>query len=178
MKKSYLYFIVPVLLTALFSVYYFHYASLAEQRLERMHQEQVAKRNAELAKEAKQREKAIADAVALTNKRKAEKKAREEEEAREAAARELAQQKRDKSMQDARKYAEQAKQLQKQVQTNKEQIAKIEADAKDQVAEQDFLRQYIKKADANTQSLEVVIQKIDAADKARAEAARLAAKKS
>lgn len=178
MKKSYLYFLVPLVLTAIFAVYYWQYASGYDARLAAIDQKKKEERQQKLDEEAKAREKAIKDALALAEKRKAEKKAKEEQEAKEAAARELAIQERNKAQQDARKYADQVKRLQKDVQDNKDEIAKTEEDKKQLVEEQGFLRDYVKKAEVNVQSLQGVLEKIDAADKARAAAEAAAAKKS
>lgn len=178
MKKSYLYFIIPLVLTAIFAVYYWQYASGYEARLAKIDQQKKEERQKKLDDEARARDKAIKDALALAEKRKAEKKAKEELEAKEAAARELAIQERNKAQQDARKYADQVKRLQKDVQDNKDEIAKIEEDKKQLVEEQGFLRDYVKQAEVNVQSLQGVLEKIDAADKARAAAEAAAAKKS
>lgn len=175
MKKSYLYFIVPLVLTALFAVYYWQYASGYEERLAKADQAIKDKHDAELKKEAKDREKAIADAVAQTEKRKREKAERDAKEAEEAAAREKAIQERNKAQMDSRKFADQVKRLQKDVYDNKEEIKKIEEDKKQLVDEEAFLRDYVKKAESNTQSLTGVLEKIEAADKARADAERAAA---
>ncbi len=175
MKKSYLYFLVPVVLTALFAVYYWQYASGYDARLAKIEQTKKEERDKKLADEAKAREKAIADAVKLAEKRKAEKKAREDQEAKEAAAREIAIQERNKAQQDSRKYLDQVKRLQKDVTDNKDEITKIEDDKKQLVEEAAFLRDYVTKAETNTQSLTGVLEKIDAADKARADAERAAA---
>lgn len=180
MKKSYLYFLVPLVLTAIFAVYYWQYAAGYDARLAAIEQKHKEENQQKLDAEAKAREKAIKDAVALAEKRKAEKKAKEELEAKEAAARELAIQERNKAQQDSRKYADQVKRLQKDVQDNKDEISKIQDDKKQLVEEQGFLRDYVKQAEVNVQSLQGVLEKIDAADKARAaaEAAAAAAKKS
>lgn len=174
MKKSYLYFIVPLVMTAIFGVYYWQYASGYEARLAAMDKKQADERQQKLDQEAKAREKAVADAVALAEKRKAEKKAREEQEAKEAAAREVAIQERNKAQQDERKYNDQVKRLQKDVADTKEEISKIDRDQKELQQEEGFLRDFVKQAEANTRSLNGVLEKIDAADRARAEAERAA----
>jgi fused signal recognition particle receptor len=175
MKKSYLYFIVPLVLTAIFGVYYWHYSSGYEERLaiaEKARKDEIESKH---QKEAKDREKAIADAVALSDKRKKEKADRDAKEAQEAAEREQAIQRRNKAQQDSRKFADQVKRLQKEVNENKEEITKIEQDKKDLLQEQGFLKEYVKQAEANTQALTGVLEKIEAADRARIEADRAAA---
>lgn len=178
MKKSYLYFIVPLVLTALFGVVYHRYASVYEQRLAQIDEQKKEERRKKLEEEAKQREKAIADAVAQTEKRKKEKADREAKEAHERDLREQAAQERNKAFQDARKYADKVKGLEKEVKENQDEIAKIQQDRKNLLDEQAFLQNYVKQAEANAKSLSTVLEKIDAADKARAEAARAQKKSS
>jgi fused signal recognition particle receptor len=175
MKKSYFYFIVPLVLTALFGTYYWHYSAGYEQRIAMAEKARKDELDRKRNEEAKQKEKAIQDAIALSDKRKKEKAERDAKEAQEAAEREQAIQRRNKAQQDARKFADQVKRLQKEVNENKEEITKIEQDKKDLLQEQGFLKEYVKQAEANTQALTGVLEKIDAADRARAEADRAAA---
>jgi hypothetical protein len=178
MKKSYLYFVVPLVLTAIFGVYYWQYSSGYEERLAAAEKRETDKLNQKRNDEAKAREKAIADAVALAEKRKKEKAEREAQEAKEAAEREAAIQQRNKAQLDERKFTDQVKRLQKDVTDAKEQLTKIEQDKKELQQEQAFLQEFVKQADANTQALTGVLEKIDAADRARAEAERAAKNKS
>ena len=177
MKKNYLNFIVPLAATAVFAVYYTHYSKIYDARLARMDEQKQIERKQKLEEEAKARQKAVDEAIALTEKRKKEKAEREARDEQEREKRELAQQALRKAEEDSRKYQDQVKQLQQDVADNKEQIAKIDRDKKDLAQEEEFLRGYVKQADANTQYLTTVMEKIEAADRARAAAAAAAAKK-
>lgn len=178
MKKSYLYFLVPIVCTAIFAVFYTRYASTYEERIAKMEEAKRLERQHKLEEEANQRKKAIDDAVKATEKRKQEKAEREAREAKERDDRDRAAQERNKAREESRKFAEQVKRLQKDIAENKEEIAKIEQDKKELVEEQVFLKQYVKEAEANTQALTAVMEKIEAADKARAEAERAAKRSS
>ena len=176
MKKSYLYFLVPVVCTAIFAVFYSHYASLYDAKLAQMAENQRHERDAKLEAEAKAREKAVQEAIVLANKRKAEIAAKKAKAEKEQEHFELAQQQLSKAQEDARRFEEKVTSLKKDVQDNKDQIAKIQQDQKGLQEEQTFLREYVKKAEANAQYLTSVMEKIELADKARA-AAEAAAKK-
>lgn len=178
MKKSYLYFVVPLILTAAFGVYYWHYASLYDERIARIEADNKAKLDKKREDEAKQREKAIADAQEQTEKRKKAKAEKEAREAKEHEERERAAQERNKAHEESRKFADKVKALKKEVEENKAEIAKIQQDQKTFVDEESFLREYVKQAENNTQALTGVVEKIDAAEKARIDAERAAAKKS
>jgi colicin import membrane protein len=177
MKKTYVYFIAPLVFTAIFAVFYVSYAKDYNARLAKMEENKQLERKKKLDEEAKAREKAIADAVAQTEKRKKEKAEKEAREQQERDRRELAAQELRKAQEDSRKYEDQLKRLQKDIDENKDAIAKINEDKKQLVEQEKFLRDYVQKAEANTQSLTGVMEKIDAADKARAAAAALEAKK-
>jgi len=177
MKKTYIYFIAPLVFTAIFAVFYVRYAKDYDARLARMEETKRLERQKKLDEEAKAREKAIQDAVAQTEKRKKEKAEREKREQEERDKRELAGQELRKAQEDSRKYEEQLKRFQKDIEENKTAIAKIEEDKKQLSSEERFLRDFVQKAEANTQTLTAVIEKIDAADKARIAAAAAEAKK-
>lgn len=177
MKKTYVYFLAPLVCTAIFAVFYTKYASEYDARLAKMEEKQRADRKQKLDEEARSREKAIADAVAATEKRKQDKAAKDKRDQEERDRRELAQQELRKAQEDSRKYEDQVKRLQKDIEESKAAIAKVEEDKKELLAQQKFLMDYVKKAEANTQSLTGVMEKIEAADKARLAAAAEAKKK-
>ncbi|HVU36143.1 MAG TPA: hypothetical protein VHE61_22075 [Opitutaceae bacterium] len=178
MKKSYLYFIIPVVCTVVFAVYYSHYSGIYNARLAHIDEQKREERQKKLEDEAKARDKAIKEALATQELRKKQKAERDAREAAERAAREKMGEELSKAREDERKYSEQVRRLQKDVQDSKDQIAKIQEDQKSLVQQAAFLRTYVKQAEGNQQSLMQVLQKIDDADKARAAAEKAAAKKS
>ncbi len=177
MKKSYLYFVVPLVLTAIFSIFYVRYSGEYAAREARIEEQKKIDRQQKLDAEAKAREKAVAEAVATTEKRKREKAEKDAREQKERDARELKQGELRKAQEDSRKFEDQVNRLKKDIQDNKDAIAKIETDKKDLLEQKAFLLQFVKEADANTQKLQDLMDKIIAADQARA-AAEKAAKKS
>src|SRR5690348_11999883 len=116
MKKTYVYFIAPLVLLAIFAVFYTKYASEYDARIAKMEENRQLDRQKKLEDEAKAREKAIQDAVAQTEKRKKEKAEKEAKEQKEREKRDLAQQALRKEQEDARKYEDKVKALQKDVQ--------------------------------------------------------------
>ena len=136
MKKTYVYFLVPLIGLIAFGALYWNFSSEYEAREAAKKAAIRQERDEKLAKEAKDLELAIKDALASQERRK----------------------------------------IEKDIKVEKEAIAKIEADRKLAVDEQTFLKEYVKQAEANTKSLTEVLDKITAADKARAEAEAAAAK--
>lgn len=177
MKKAYLYFLLPLVGLIAFGVFYWQFSSGYEQKQEKMKTEERAKKEAKLMEDAKNREKAAYEAIAAADKRKAAKAEKDAQEAKNQEDRLLANQARGKAQADAAKLEDQAKRLGKEIDERKKEIQKIEEDKARTLAEETFLKDYVKKAEANRTSLLVVVEKIDAADKAAEAAAKEAAAK-
>ena len=175
MKKSYVYFIAPVLLLAVFffGFYWNAHKNYEDREQAKVKQASDAKR-AKLEKGAKDREVAVKSALDLQEKRRTEKKARDEREAREKEEREKARQARDKTGRDAEKLEQQVKRLQKEIDVEKREIAEIQEVRKRTSDEHAFVKEYVKKAEQNAKSLTGVLERIAAADKAAADAAKAA----
>jgi len=175
MKKSYVYFVVP--LVALI-VFFFGFYWNAHKDFEAREQEKIQRvrdaREAKLLKEAKDREIAVKAAIEMQEKRKKEKKERDTREALEKEAREQARQAREKAARDADKFEATVKRLEKEIEAEKKEIAAIQGDRKRTIDEQNFLKEYVKKAETNARSLTGVLERIDAADKAAEAAAKAA----
>lgn len=175
-KKNLIYFLVPVVGLVVFGLFYWNFASKFEAREAAQKAKVRAEKEAKLEKEAKDREKAIKDAVAAQERRKAEKAAKEAKDKADQEARQLAVDARDKANRDQIKLLQQKERLEKDIKEEQTAIAKLQQDKKDALDEQAFLKNYVKQAQANSQSLHEVLDKIAAADKARAEAEAAAAK--
>ncbi len=175
MKKNYVYFIAPVAGLAIFAGIYWNYAADYQVRQENQEKARIEAKNEKIRQENIAKSEAVKAAIEAQDKRKKEKKAREERDAKEKEQRELAMQARTKAKEDVRKYQEQVRRLQKEVEENKKELAKIEEDKKRSVDEQGFLREFVKKAEGNTQNLSGVLERIAAADKAAEDAAKAAA---
>lgn len=175
MKKNYVYFIAPLAGLMVFAGVYWNYSSEYKARLERSEKARIEAKNEKIRQENLAKAEAVKSALEAQEKRKKEKKEREEREAKEKELRELALQAKTKAREDARKFQEQVNRLQKDVNATKKEIELIEADKKRSVDEQAFLREYVKKAENNTQTLSMVLERIAAADKAAEDAAKAAA---
>src|SRR5688572_5451641 len=173
MKKSYVYFVAPlVLMLVFFFGFYWNAHKNFEAKEQAILKAARDQKQAKLEKEQQDRMKAVQAALELQEKRRAEKKAREEKEAREKEEREKARLARDKAGRDAEKLDQQAKRLQKEIEGEKKQLAEIQAEKKQTTEEHAFLKQYVAKAEQNGKSFTGVLERIAAADKAAADAAK------
>lgn len=175
MKKSYVYFIAPVVGVAIFGAVYWKYAAGYEAKIEAMAKKQADERKAKIDKDNEAKRAAVEAAVASQEKRKKEKAEKDARDAKEKEDREQAVQVRNKTQEDSRKFQETVSRLKREVELNKKEIAAIAEDKKRSLDEQAFLREYVKKAETNTAQLRGVLEKIEAADKAAADAAKAAA---
>lgn len=178
MKKTYVYFLVPIIGVIAFGAVYWNFSEGYEAKLAAKAAQAKAEKVEKLRIEAQNREQAIKDALAAQERRRAEKAARELKEKADAEARQLAVEARDKANRDQQKLSQQVDRLEKDIKIEKEAIAKIQEERRRAIDEQAFLQQYVKQAEANTRSLTEVLDKITAADTARAAADALAAAKS
>lgn len=177
MKKTYVYFLVPIVGLIAFAAVYWNFNRTYEAKLNERQRVIREQKEEKLRAEAKNREKAIQDALAAQEKRKAEKAAKEAKEQKQQEERQAAVEASRKADRDQQKLAQQVKVLEGEIKTEKETIAKIQEDQKLALEEQAFLKNYVKQAQANQKSLSEVIDKIVAADAARAAAEALAAAK-
>ncbi|MEY2880396.1 MAG: hypothetical protein RLZZ15_2776 [Verrucomicrobiota bacterium] len=165
MKKSYLYFIVPLVGVAVFFGFYLK-ASKEYEAIEANQAAKVRKEKEEkLRKEQADRSKAVQDALAAQEVRKVERKKKQDQEEKEKEERERAVQARNRAGRDADKVEAQVKRLDKEIAAEKVELAKIEEEKKRLGSETAFLKEYVKAAEANTLSYSAVLDKIDAADK-------------
>jgi colicin import membrane protein len=175
MKKSYIYFLIPLVGLIAFGAVYWNFSEGHEAKVaEKMRIQREAKEE-KLRMEAQNREQAIKDALAAQERRKIEKAEKEAKEKADNEARQLAIEAQRKADRDQMKLAQQVKRLEDEIKVEQEAIAKIEEQRKVAADEENFLKTYVKQAEANTKSLTEVLDKITAADAARA-AAEAAAK--
>jgi hypothetical protein len=179
MKRTYVYFLPPLIGLVIFGAVYWNFSKgYAAREAERIRAEKQRKED-KLRAQAKANEQAIREAVAAQERRKAERLAKEAKDKADKEARAAAVEARDKAYRDQEKFAKQVERLEKEVQAESDAIAKLQADKKKFIEEQAFLRIYVKQAEDNVRSLNQVLDKIIAADAARAaaDAAAAAAKK-
>lgn len=179
MKKNFVYFLVPLLGLIIFGATYWNFDKNYEKIEEAKKQKVIADKKAKLEKEAHDRERAIKDALDAQERRKQEKIAREAKEQKDREYRASLYDSREKSAREESKLKNQSERLQKDIDTEKAAIAKLEEQKKLAVEEIAFLKKFTQQANANVQSLHEVVDKIAAADAARAaaDAAAAAAKK-
>jgi hypothetical protein len=179
MKK--LYILAPLVALALFIVYYLNFAKEYEATEEAQRVAEVEARKKAQLKEIEDRKKAVQDALVMQEQRKAERAEKEAKDLAEKEARQAAVDARDRAYRDQDKLGKQVERLKKEIETVKSEIAEVEKEKQRSVEEEAHLRQYVSAAEANVRSLQQVLEKIEAADKARAAAeaaAAAAAKKS
>jgi len=176
MKKSYVYFVAPIVaLLVFFFGFYWNAHRDFEAREEAKVKESRDIKQGKLEKEAKDREIAVKSALEMQEKRKADKKARDEKDSHDKEEREKARQARDKAGRDSEKIEQQVRRLAKEIDAEKKQLAEIQAERKQTTDEHTFLKEYVKKAETNSKNLQGVLERIAAADKAAEDAARAAA---
>ena len=177
MKKTYLYFLLPLVGLALFGVVYYQFSKDYEVNAEKREAAARATKEAQVEEENRNRTKAMDEALAAKKKRDAEKEARAARDAKDKEDRELAEQNRRKAQNDADKLEAQAKRIAGEIELAKKEIQKTEEEKAKLVTEETFLKDYVKQVVSNRANLQAVVEKIDAADKAIEAAAREAAQK-
>lgn len=172
MKKTYVYFLVPLLGLIVFGAIYWNYLSAYDAKEAARIKTEKEKIETRLRLEAQNREKAIKDALDAQERRKKERDAKEAKEAKDREVREAAIEARNKARNEREKFSRQVDRLKNDVRIEKEAITKLEQNKKGLIEDEAFLKDYVKKAEANDKQLTEVIEKIDAADKAAAERAK------
>lgn len=176
MKKNYVYFIAPLAGLAVFTGVYWQYSAGYDARMAEMHRKEFEVAQAKLNEDAKNREFAAKSAFAAQEKRKADRKTKEAKDAADKDARELATQNMRKAQNDTGKLNTRVKQLTKDIDVVKKDVAKLEEDKKFLVAEEAFQREFVKQAHANVTGLLASLDKVTEADKKWEDAAKAAAK--
>ena len=178
MKKVYV--IWPALGLLVFTAFYWNFTRGAAERQHQAEVQLAEERKARILKEAESRKKAIEDAIAAQAKRAAERAAKEKKDEEEKAARQALRDKRDQVFDDVnRRLKPQLDRLKSDVEQIKADIAQLDLQKKQYLDEEAFLRTYVQKAQENQKVYYAMLDKIAAAEKARAEAeaAARAAKK-
>lgn len=176
MKKTYVYFLVPLLGLIVFGAIYWNFNAGYEAKELAKKQAIERAKHEKLEKEARDREAAIKEALAAQEKRKQEKAAKEAKEKADREARQAALEARDKANRDQARLETQMHRLEGDVKTEQEAIAKLQTQKEDATKEYNFLKGYVKQAQDNTKQLYKVVEKIAAADAAKAAADAAAAK--
>ena len=171
-KNRYIYFLSPLIGLIVFFGFYWNANKDYNEREDAVVRKAKEARNEKLRIEAKNREAAVKQAVEQQEIRRAAKKAKDEKEALEAEERAKAVQARQKASRDAEKIEASVKRIQRDIEEEKKEMAKIQTDKKRYAEEQGFLLDYVKQAEANVRGLRSTLEKIAEADKKWEEARR------
>ena len=174
-KNRYIYFLSPLIGLIVFFGFYWNANKAYDEREAAVVRKDRDAREAKRQVEAKNRELAVKLAVEQQEIRRAAKKAKDEKEALEAEERAKAVQARQKASRDADKIEASVKRIQRDIEEEKKEMAKIQTDKKRYAEEQGFLLEYVKQAEANVRGLRSTLEKIAEADKKWEEAQREAA---
>lgn len=175
------YIIFPLIGMLIFGGFYINFSKGYEAKLADAKAAVEVVKKAKAAQMVKDREVAIANAIESSKKREIERKERERLEEAKKTARLEAEDSRQRSYEERNKLRDQVSRLKKELEDVKAVAAKAADDKKNGLAEEAFLKDYVKKAEANVKYYYDLLDKIDAAEKARAAAeiaAAAAAKKS
>jgi len=170
-----IYFIGPIAALAVFAAYTWHFDKEYDAKEAAKALEVREAHDAKMKSEAEARKKAIEEAVIAQKTLKKERADKEAEEARRKEARQLAIEKRDQSFKEQEKLAHQAERLKRDLKTEEDAVAKLDATIKATIAEKEFQTQFIVKAKENEAGLAELLTKVNAADQARDAAAASAA---
>jgi len=175
MKKFYVIF--PVIGVIIFAFFFWRFNADFEARehakTEEVRLARVTKQQADF--EAKR--KAVEAAIANQEKRKQEKAERETREAAEKQVQLDLNDQADRARTELDRVVRQVDRLKIEISVEDEALKRLNLDKSTLVAEDEFLKQYVKAAEDNQKSLEKLLTKVEAVDKAAALAALQAAKK-
>ena len=170
-----IYILVPLIGLLLFGGYYmnFNKGYVQAQLEKKMAADAVVKAKKE--QDQKNRDKAFQQAIEAAAKRKIEREEKARIEDAKKEARLQAEEARQKAFDDRKLYREQVDRLKKEVAAVQAEVAKFDTEKKARNDELIFLKEFVQKAEANQKYYYDLLDKIAAADKARAEADAAAA---
>ena len=173
------YIIFPLIGLLIFGGFYYSFSKNYEAHLVEVKVKAENAKKEKAAQQVKDREKAIADAIKASKIRAEERAAKEIEDEKKKTARQEAEDRRQHSYEERNKLRDQVSRLKKDLDDVKAIVAKVAEDKKKHVDEEAFLKTYVKQAEANVKYYYDLLDKIEAAEKARlaAEAAAAAAAK-
>jgi colicin import membrane protein len=177
-----IYVLVPLICVLIFGGFYWNFEKGYEARIEAKRHDDEVKLKAKQAADTAAREKAFKDAIDAAARRKKEREDKDRIEEEKKKARLDAEDHRQHVFDDRNRLRDQVKRLHSEVDAVKAEIAKLEDEKTNYNKELAFLREYVKKAEANQKYYYDLLDRIAAADdaaakaKAAAEAAAKAAK--
>lgn len=177
MKKAVVIF--PLLGMIIFIGIWWNHHSAHQERAQQKIEQVRAEFEARRLQEARDREVAIRDALAAQEVRRMERAEKEAKELADRETRQLAEENRNKASREKQKFTSQVERLSKEVQAEKDVIAAMEEQKRKSAVDLGLLRENVRLAQSNEKNLLAILDRIAAADAARAaaEAAAAAVKK-
>ena len=174
-----LYVIVPLVGLLIFGGFYFNFTSQYEAKAKEAAAKIEEAKKERAAQDIKNREAAIKAAIETQAKRKIEREKKEAIEEAKRVARQEAEDQRLRAFDERNKLRDQTGRLKKDLEEVKAATAKVADEKKRHIDEEAFLKVYVVQAEANVKYYYNLLDKITAAEAARAaaEAAAAAAKK-
>lgn len=175
-----IYIIVPLIGMLLFGSFYYKFDKGYEAQITARKQKVEAENKAKKELDLKNREEAYKIAVVAAATRKMEREERERVEEKKKEDRLQAEERRQQNFDSRKRLREQVERLKKEVADVQAEVAKLDKEKTAYGTELTFLADFVKKAEANQKYYYDLIDKIAAADKAKADAdaaAALVAKK-
>jgi hypothetical protein len=165
-----LYFIIPFAGLLIFGGFYWNFDQKYEAQIAAKKAAAEAELKAKQQKDQEARQLAYQQAIEAAARRKAEReeKARIEEEKKKARLE--AEDRREHNFTERNRLREQVASLKKDLDAVHDEIKKLDEEKKSAVAEQAFLREYVRKAETNQKYYYELLDKIAAAEDARAKA--------
>ena len=174
MNKAYV--IGPLIGLLVFGAFYWNFLKGYEARQQKEEIRLMTEKKARIEKELASRQKAIQDAIAAAERRKVEREAKEKKAEEDRLARQALLDRRLRAYDDVyKRLRPQLDRLKNDAEGIKSEIGQLDLQRKQFVDEETFLRTYTKKAQDNVKTYTDELDKIAAAEKARA-AAEAAAK--
>ncbi len=176
MKRTYVYFIIPLLGMAVFGAYYWNFTQNYDEREAQKVAEEQKIRDAERASEAQLRQKAVDDAFAQQIKRKAEREAKAKLEQKQEDDKEAAEAASNHAKSEVRRLEEKTRSLEREIQEAQDDLDKFNLEKAALQAEQTAIAGGVAQSESNAKRLTGVLGRIAAADAAAEAAAQAAAK--
>ena len=175
MNKVYL--IIPLVGLLIFGGFYYNFTSQYETKAKEAAAKVEQDKKDRAARDVLNREAAIKAAIETQAKRKIEREKKEAAEEAKRVARQEAEDQRLRIFDERNKLRDQVARLKKDLEEVKVATSKVTEEKKRHIDEEAFLKTYVVQAEANVKYYYNLLDKIDVAEKARAEAAAAAAKK-
>ncbi len=173
MNKAYLIF--PLIGLLIFGGFYINFNKGFEANELAMKVKADNEKKAKALQQVADREAAIKAAVEAQAIRKKEREEKDRVDEAKKVAKQQAEDYRQKTFDDRNKFRDQVTRLKRELGEVKEATTKIADDKKNEVKEDEFLKNYVTQAEANVKYYYTLLDKISAAEKAAADAATAAA---